>query len=310
MTTTQQQTNGNSKAMVQTKPSPLDTLRGLFEKAKPSIAGVLPKHLTPEKITKLVLSAASRTPDLLECTPHSILLAVMQSAALGLEPNTPTQQAYLIPYWNSKTKKKECQFIPGYRGLITLAVQSGEILSVQARAVYEKDYFEVEYGLDERLVHKPAMGDRGKLVAVYSVAKFANGSKTFEVMTREEVDVIRANTKAKFGPWVDHFDEMAKKTVIRRHSKVMPMNPEKTERFTKALEHQGRAEQGIGPDFSDMIDVLPQAVAEIGPSEQPQPQLSRGDALAAQLGATVPHDPLTGEVIEPRGREPGDDSDE
>jgi recombination protein RecT len=252
-----------SAAMVTGSKEAFANLRDLFTRQKGAIAALLPKHLPPDKVIKLVLSAASRTPDLLECDANSILLAAMQSAALGLEPNTPLQQAYLVPYWNKKTGRKEAQFIPGYRGLITLAIQSGEIRSVQARAIYEKDSYSVRYGLDETIEHTPFLGgDRGPLVAVYSVAVFANGAKTFDFMTRDEVERIKAASKAKVGPWVDHFDEMAKKTVIRRHSKVMPLSPEKSEKFVRALVHQGRAEANDAPDYGDVIDAAPQLAGE------------------------------------------------
>lgn len=285
-----QQQNGRApqqgRAIVKAGNDKFDTLQSLFERSKKKMAGIMPAHLTPEKLTRLVLSAASRTPKLLDCTPTSILLSSLQSAALGLEPNTPLGHAYLVPHFNGKTKQLEATFIPGYRGLITLAIQSGEIKSVQARVVREGDFFEVEMGLEERLVHRPLLSnERRPLFAVYSVAVFTNGAKTFEVMPGGEIDFIRSLSKsANVGPWVDHYDEMAKKTVIRRHAKVMPMSVDKAQGFMRALQAQARAEDGDGPDFSDVLEDLGESEEELGaaPKAAQLPQ-SRTSALEGKL---------------------------
>ncbi|NUO54382.1 MAG: recombinase RecT, partial [Polyangiaceae bacterium] len=258
-----------STAIVSPKQERLDRLRDLFEQAKGGLSAVLPKHLPAEKVIRLTLSAASRTPELLECTRESILLASMQAAALGLEPNTPLGLAYLIPY---RTKRREgnreitemqAQFIPGYRGLITLAIQSGDVKSVQADVVYKDDFFEYERGLEPKLRHVPAIdGSREDIIAAYSVAVFTNGHKTFEVMFRADIEKIRKRSKAgNFGPWVTDYPEMVKKTVIRRHSKGLPLSPERAAGFARALDAQGRAEAGDAPDYTDVITVLPEPEA-------------------------------------------------
>lgn len=254
-----------SNAIVPTRDR-LSGLRTLFEKSKPSIAAVLPKHLSPEKILKITLSAASRTPRLLDCTSESILLAVMQCAQLGLEPNTPLGLAYLIPYKNRKkdgngrwVEVMEAQFIPGYRGLIKLAHQSGEIASVRSRVVRAGDEFEVAFGSDEHIAHRPnlaAEGEDAELIAVYAVATFKEGAAQFEVMSRAQVDAIRARSRAAdSGPWVSDYEEMARKTVLRRLCKSLPLSTE----LATALEAQARAESGEGPDFGDIREVLPAA---------------------------------------------------
>lgn len=302
----QQQQNGRGqqgRAMVRSGDDRLANLQGLFAKAQGKIKSVLPRHLTPEKLMRLVLSAASRTPKLLECSPNSILLASLQSAALGLEPNTPLGHAYLVPHWNGTTRQMEAQFIPGYRGLVTLAVQSGEIKTVVARAVYEGDSFEVELGLDERLVHRPLLTDEKRpLVAVYSIASFANGAKTFDFMSKAQVDGIRARSKSKDnGPWVTDYDEMAKKSVIRRHSKLMPMSVDKAQGYIRALDAQERAETGDGPDFSDILGDLGEPLAlegEEAPAQLPQ---SRTTALEDKLGAAPKSDPA---AAKPKADEP------
>lgn len=236
----------------------LSNLRGMFEKAKPGIAAVLPKHLTAEKILKIVLSAASRTPTLLECTAESILLAVMQSASLGLEPNTPLGLAYLIPY-KGKDGRYECQFIPGYRGLIKLALQSGDVTTIRTRVVHKDDEFLVEYGTTERLTHRPKLGSSDdaadpSVIAVYAVAEFKGGSVQFEVMTKDQIDMIRARSRSSgSGPWATDYEEMARKTVVRRLAKYLPLSPE----LAATLEAQARVEAGDGPDYGDIVESVP-----------------------------------------------------
>jgi phage RecT family recombinase len=116
-----------------------------------------------------------------------------------------------------KAVATECQLIIGYRGMIDLARRSGQIVSLSARTVHEKDHFTYRYGLDETVEHVPANGERGQLTYVYAVAKLKDGGVQFEVMSRNEIDKVRAQSKAKdSGPWVTHFEEMAKKTAIRR----------------------------------------------------------------------------------------------
>lgn len=254
----------------------LDNLKTLFDKARPAIEAVVPRHLTGEKILKITLSAASRTPDLLKCTPQSILLAVMQSAALGLEPNTPLGHAYLIPYRNGD--KFECQFIPGYKGLIKLAIQSGDVASVWTRVVHQGDHFEVLQGTEERLVHRPVLGRDDSqaavtMLCVYAVAKMKDGSVIFEVMTKAQVDAIRSRSRAsKGGPWVTDYEEMARKTAVRRLAKYLPLSPE----LAQALRAQEIAEAGDAPEAGDFAALA----AEITPKE-----LGNGDTLAAKVRA-------------------------
>jgi recombination protein RecT len=211
-------------------------LEGLLrrEEFQRSLADVAPKHITKERIVKLALVAASRQPKLFECTPQSFLQSVMKSAELGLDCVGTLGQGYLVPYYNGKIKAFECQFIVGYQGLIELARRSGNISRIESRVVYEKDEFVVEYGLEPKLIHKPYLGgDRGKIVCVYAIAELKDGSRQVEVMTLDEVERIRDRSKAKDGgPWITDFAEMARKTVIRRLAKYLPLSPE----LAKAIE--------------------------------------------------------------------------
>lgn len=192
------------------------------------IAKALPSVMTPERFTRIALSAVSNTPKLAECTPNSFVAALMNAAQLGLEPNTPLGQAYLIPFRNNKKNITECQFQIGYKGLIDLAYRSGDVRTVQAHIVYENDKFEFEYGLEPQLKHIPAKENRGDAVWVYAVFKLVNGGEGFEVMSMEDVRAhARKYSKAySSGPWQTNFDEMAKKTIIKRVLKYAPMKTE------------------------------------------------------------------------------------
>lgn len=297
---------GNNTRAIAPKEDKLATLKGLFEKSKPSLAAVLPRHMTPERILKIALSAASRTPLLLQCTPQSILLAVMQCAQLGLEPNTPLGLAYLVPYKNNKkdvdgrwNSVYEAQFIPGYRGLIKLAHQSGDVVTIRSRVVRDGDHFEVELGSDERLVHRPnlSLGEDEELrpmVAVYAVAVFKSGATQFEVMSKAQIDSLRKRSKAsEGGPWSTDYEEMARKTVLRRLCKSLPLSTE----LASALDAQARAESGEVPDYGEIAEVIPSAPELASGQRAP----SATDVMKQQLRAATPV---------AAQREPGDDGDD
>ena len=209
-------------------------VRELLATYKDQIQMALPKHLSADQFIRVALTSISKTPRLLDCTISSLMGALLQSAQLGLSPDGILGEAYLIPFRNNKTNKMEVQFIPGYRGLVSLAQRSGQLKSFQAREVYEADEFDYEFGLNEKLVHIPAKNvTRGTLTYVYAVAHFTNGGYVFEVMSREEVEFIRdTQSKQPNGQaWLKSFPEMAKKTVIRKLSKLLPLSPE----FNKAV---------------------------------------------------------------------------
>ena len=149
---------GNTAAV---KTDPKKVLNAYIAKMEGQIAKALPSVLTPERFSRIVMTAVSSTPKLAETTPQSFLGAMMTAAQLGLEPNTPLGQAYLLPYKNKGVL--ECQFQLGYKGLIDLAYRSGQVSIIQAQAVRENDEFSYEYGLEPKLTHKPAPRDRGEV---------------------------------------------------------------------------------------------------------------------------------------------------
>lgn len=202
------------------------TVVGLIEQMKGEIARCLPKHLTPDRMARIAMTELRKNPKLQECDPLSFIASIMQAAQLGLEPGI-LGSCYLIPFWNSKLGKFECTFMPGYRGFLDLARRSGQIVSLVARSVFSNDEFHYQFGLKEDIIHKPAIGERGELVAVYALAILKDGGHQFDVMSKAEIDAVRETSKSKdSGPWVTHYEEMAKKTVLRRLFKWLPCSVE------------------------------------------------------------------------------------
>lgn len=201
------------------------TLQTYIKSMEGEIKKALPSVITPERFTRMVLSAISVNPKLASCTPGSFLGAMMSAAQLGLEPNTPLGQAYILPYSNHG--KLEAQFQLGYKGLIDLAYRSGEVEVVQAHIVYENDAFECEYGLEPKLTHTPADKDRGEPVKVYAVFKTKSGGYGFEVMSMDDIrnhaSKYSQSYKSNYSPWQTNFEEMAKKTVLKKVLKYAPL---------------------------------------------------------------------------------------
>ena len=217
------QKQAENKAVAQ--PTNNKTLRDLVTVMQGEIAKALPKVITPDRFTRIALSAISNNPKLEECTKLSFLGALMNSAQLGLEPNTPLGQAYLIPYYNGKNKRYECQFQIGYKGLLDLAYRSGEIATIQAHIVFENDSFEYELGIDPVLKHKPAPSNRGNMTYAYAMFQLKNGGKAFVVMSKDDIIAHGKKYSKTYGagPWQTDFESMAKKTVLKQLLKYAPI---------------------------------------------------------------------------------------
>jgi len=229
------------------------------------LAIAAPKHLSVDRLLRVAMTAIQKTPRLLDCTPDSILACVMTCAELGLEPSGVLGQAYFVPYRN-KRGIYQAQFIPGYRGYIALARRTGDVLSVQAQAVFEEDHFVIQYGTDEKLEHIPTNGERGKLLGAYVFFKFKDGGHSFDWMTVEDIEKIRKRSKASDdGPWKTDYNEMAKKTVIRRHAKLTPMSIE----YAKAAALEDRAL--AGESQFDLLDSFEDAGAIDAEAEDTTP---------------------------------------
>ena len=231
------------------------TMQDYIKKMQGEIAKALPSVLTPERFTRITLSALSTNAKLAQTTPKSFLGAMMTSAQLGMEPNTPLGQAYLIPYKNHGVL--ECQFQLGYKGLIDLAYRSGQVSTIQAQTVYANDEFEYELGLEPKLRHVPAKTNRGEPVFFYAVFRTKDGGYGYEVMSIDEVRTHAKKYSKAYGngPWQTNFEEMAKKTVLKKALKYAPLKTE----FVRGLS----ADETIKSDISeDMFSVPDETVIE------------------------------------------------
>jgi recombination protein RecT len=242
-------------------------------KVKAQIALALPRHITADRLARVALTEIRRTPALARCDPASLLGAIMTCAQLGLEPGGPLGHAYLVPFENRRAGRTDVQFILGYRGMIDLARRSGQIQSIEARAVYEGDQFDVKFGLDSDLTHVPDFDNPNraqpdKLRFVYAVAKLKDGGVQFEVLSRREVEAVRAQSKAgSSGPWQTHYEAMALKTVIWRLCRYLPISIE----MATAVEQDERADHGEPQEspfvVSDAIDVEARDLAHEAPAQ-------------------------------------------
>ncbi len=225
------------------KPS----MQQYIKQMESEIKKALPSVLTPERFTRIVLSALSGNPKLAETTPQSFLGAMMTAAQLGMEPNTPLGQAYLLPYWNGRNNCYECQFQLGYKGLLDLAYRSGDISVVQSQVVYENDEFSYSYGLEPELKHIPAKAERGAPTHVYAVFRTKSDGYGYEVASIEDIRTHAQRYSKSFGngPWQTNFEEMAKKTVLKRVLKYAPLKSE----FVRKLVQDETIKNSIDADM-------------------------------------------------------------
>lgn len=297
------QRQSQSNQVVKTKDK-VQEVKAMLQEMKPQLKASLVKQVNPEYIISTALTAIRQNPTLLECSAVSLIGAVLQSNQLGLRLDGPLGHAYMVPYRNTKKGFMEAQFMVGYRGYMDLARRSGEIAVISAGIVYEKDGFDFEHGLNERLVHKPLIyGDRGPVTHVYAYAKLKNGSFLFNVMRTSDVEKIRTRSKAKdSGPWVTDWDEMAKKSAIRPLSKYLPMSVE----FAKAVELDELAARGIeqsiqvDQETGDLVHATyeeeAEAPAQSAPAQEP-----------AKAPDPAPTEAPAGDAREPEAGQPSEE---
>lgn len=267
---------------------PQDTVAQLIESMKGEMAKALPRHVSVDRLARVLLTTLRQQPELLECTRESLLGALMLCAQFGLEPG-PLGHVYLVPRKNNKLGgRKEVQFMLGYTGLLELMWRSGRLRSISIHEVYEKDKFEFSYGLDEKLIHVPSLADdRGKIIAYYLVAKYRDGAHFIFVMTPAEVERHRQMSAAKdSGPWVTNYIEMAWKTVLRTAARWMPKSIE-VQRALFADEGTVSLTEGnqleVGHTYEGEVVVQPMPEPEDEPEGEPTAeQTAPGNAGAVQ----------------------------
>lgn len=235
---------------------------------KDQIKDALPRTMTPERMVRVTMTSLRKTPKLLECNISSLYGAIIQCAQLGLEPGIT---AHLVPF------KGEVQFIPDYRGLIDLARRSKDVGALDAQVVRDGDKFAFQMGTDRFIHHVPQGADMGdeSITHAYAICWTPSGELyTFDVMFREEIDKIRARSRATTGPWQTDFAAMAKKTVIRRLCKLLPVSVE----LQAAIQHDELNEAGVSQQNAAVFDSLGVDI----PPEEFQTRSERAKARAAE----------------------------
>ena len=252
------------------------TIAQFITRMKPEIERALPKGLDADRIARLALTVVRQTPDLARSTQESFAGALLTAAALGLEPGV-NGEAYLVPYEIKRgplAGKVECQLIIGYQGMAKLFWQHPMAAYLDAQAVYDRDEFDYEYGLDPHLRHKPALGDRGQVVAYYAVAKLTTGASSFVVLSPDQVKALRSGRVGPKGDIKDPERWMERKTVLRQLVKLLPRSTQ--------MNHALVADERTGTELS--ASRVPEAITTGAPA----------------------HDPETGEVIEGEALPPED----
>lgn len=245
-----QRTNGGNAVAV--RRTQLD---GIIARNQEQFTAAMPKGREATQLIRDAMNCLRTIPKLDECDDMSLIGSLMTAAQLGLRPGV-LGQCWPLPFWDSKAKHRRAQLVIGYKGYVQLAHQSGMVADVIARPVYSADTFDVEYGLNERLVHKPFMdGERGESIAYYCVIRYRSGGYAFLVMSQSEVDHHRDRYATSrnadgelFGPWTDPDDsvDMALKTVFLQLAKWAPKSPE----VVLAMQWDSRVRTDTSPDAS------------------------------------------------------------
>lgn len=261
-----------SKAQL-AKAQPTNDLVSMVKNFEGQIRAALPKHITPERMTRIIMTEVRKNPQLAECDRASFFGGVIQCAQLGLEPGSGLGHAYLLPYRNRGNM--EVQLIVGYQGMIDLAERSGKV-TIDAHVIYEKDDFDFGLGLDPYINHKPYFGseDPGEVIGAYAVARYSDGRTKFRVLSRAEIDQARKSSKSgnsNYSPWSSHFSEMARKTAVRRLFKLLPKSPE----LARVQELEDKSEVGESQHLDIVLSGEPEPPAlEANTTEEESPELA------------------------------------
>jgi recombination protein RecT len=213
----------------------------------------IPQGFNMNRMHRTVINAISTTPKLMECTPASLFLASVKGFSMGLEPNGALNDGYLVPFWNKDKGCREAKFMPSYMGMIRMARRSGEIVDVYAGVVREGDHFEEFSGVKRGFEHKPKSFSKEPVIGFYAAFNTSKGGFDYETMSLEDVERIRNRSKSKdSGPWVTDFNEMGKKTVLKRLLKRAPMSVEERTMVARATQADHQAAMGEEQTFNDV----------------------------------------------------------
>jgi len=232
------------KALAKTQTMDIATL---IQRSAAELGKALPAHMRPERIVRIALTTLRMNPNLYKCNPQSFLAALFQSAQLGLEPNVEGQ-AYIIPYGEN------AQFQIGYKGYVELFFRHQSALSLDMQEVRENDDFDYQYGTESFIKHRPALKDRGEVIAYYAVAKLKDGASLFKVMSKDDcLDHGKKHSKNFSSPsstWKKDQDAMCKKTVLIQLMKLLPKSIE----IQKALAMDETVKTKVAADMFEVKD--------------------------------------------------------
>lgn len=254
-----------SKELSNRQEAAMPDLRSLLKSpaVKAQIENALPKHMDADRMMRVALTACNKTPKLMECDTGSVMTALMTCSACGIEPDG--RNAHLIPYGNT------CQLIIDWKGYVILAKRNG-LKNIAGDVVCENDEF--EWRRDEgglHFVHRVDLRKpRGAMYAAFVIWNESGGDFDGEVMQKDEIDAIRKRSRASgSGPWVTDYNEMAKKTVIRRASKRWDISPE----VLDAIDADDRQfERDVSPPATTAPKFLSRAIDDAPPAEEPKPE--------------------------------------
>ena len=223
----------------------ITVIRQNLTQMAPEFRAALPSHVPVEKFTRVAMTAIQNNPDLQNADRRSLFGAIVRLAQDGLLPDG--REAAIVLFGN------KAQAMPMIAGVLKKIRQSGEVSRVSAHVVHELDHFVWRLGFEETVEHAPPPLDkpRGKPIGAYATAVLKDGSHLCEVMSLEEIEKVRAVRRAKNnGPWVSWWGEMARKTVMRRLSKRLPMSTDLDDQFDRDATMQ-RADERALPDVID-----------------------------------------------------------
>lgn len=253
----------------------VQSVKQLLHQNSKSILAALPKQIGVDRFNRIVMTSVQLTPGLMDCTPQSLLSAVLTCAQLGLEPDGVRNMAHLVPFG------KKVTFIPGYMGLIDLAMRSGQFININAHIVFRKDEFDYAHGSQPFIHHKPTFEDHpGQPIAAYCIAFFKQGGFQFRVLPMSKIKEVQSRSPAgKSGPWITDFDAMALKTAIRHSVKYLPSSVVDNS-LSLAVSLDERADAGI----DQQLEVLTGVDLQTGEITE-EPGKTSLDALAEKHGA-------------------------
>lgn len=260
------------------RESPVAVIRQNLQAMEPEFKAALPSHISVEKFTRVAMTAINNTPALQNADRKSLFGAIVRLAQDGLLPDG--REAAIVMFGD------KAQAMPMIAGVLKKVRQSGEVSKISAYVVHENDEFVVRYGFDEDVTHIPPALDepRGKAIGAYAVAVLKDGARLLEVMSLEEIEKVRAVSKSKGnGPWVSWWGEMARKTVMRRLSKRLPMSTDLDDSFERdeTMTRVTSAEVISMPEPMSRLDALEHRIADDAEPEGRSDE-QNGDQLDGQ----------------------------